>query len=310
MMNIRKVVAYIKLVLTILIWASIYHVAKYLIGSADPYTLGFLRFFIATIILFSLYFLKHGVKGAFTRPDNHWKTLWLLGLIGVFGYNIFFFGAESLISANNIAIFFAFTPCITVVLGRFVLGQSIRPLAYIGIVIALLGTIGVISFSYKAPGSEYSCVANTHPLPLGEILAILSAFAMAGYNVFNKKASSLGLDTLTITTFSALIGCIFLFISFILFGSKFSGLIHQPLMFWLAILYVAIMATVIAYKWYSDAIRELGMGKTAIFQNGIPLCTVIMGVVLFGDHISSQVILSGLIIIFGVILTNLAVHKI
>lgn len=305
--SISKIVAYFKLIMVILVWAGVYHVAKYLVLDTDPYTLGFLRFFIATILLLIMYFSKHGVRNAFKRPDNHWKILWLIGLIGVFGYNVLFFGAESLISANSVAIFFAFSPCITIILSKFILGQNIKPLAYVGIVIALLGTIGVITMSNQV--TDYTCIANKSILPLGEILAILSAIAMAAYNVLNKKAAQLGIDALTITTFSALMGTLFLFVSFILFGAPVINIVHKSSMFWVAMAYTSILATVIAYKWYSTAIHELGVGKTSVFQNGVPLFTVLIGVVLLGNTVSSQVLLSGVVIIIGVIMTNLTVDR-
>jgi drug/metabolite transporter (DMT)-like permease len=304
----KKILAYIKLIAVIVVWAGVYHVAKYLVDSTDAFTLGFLRFLMATIVLLAMYFAKHGVKRSFTRPDSHWIMLWLIGLIGVFGYQVFFFGAESIISANEVAIFFAFSPCITVVLGRLVLKQKIFPLAYVGIVIALLGTIGVITMSHKTEYT-YSCLINAHPKHWGDFLAILTAVAMAAYNVLNKKASRLGMDALTITTFSSLIGTLFLFITFLLFGGKVIDLLHKPLMFWVALTYIAILATVIAYKWYSDAICELGVGKTAVFLNGIPLCAVLIGVLLLGNTISTDIILSGVVIIIGVVMTNLTTFR-
>lgn len=309
-MNLKKTFAYLRLTIAILIWASIYHVAKYLISEADAFTLGFLRFFIATLVLLVIYFYKHGIRNSFTRPDSHWLILMLIGLIGIFGYNIFFFGAESIISANEVAIFFAFTPCITLLFGRVILKQKVRPLAYVGIVIALIGTVGVITLSSShAQSQDLACSLSQRALPWGQILAILSSVAMASYNVLNKKASKLGLDPLTITTFSALFGTVFLFVTFLLFGGKINAILHKPLTFWLALAYIAIIATVCAYKWYSDAICELGVGQAAVFQNGVPLFAVLMGVVVLGDTVSLNVILSGVVIIIGVILTNLTIPK-
>ncbi len=307
-MNNKKMLAYVKLIAVIVIWAGVYHVAKYLVSDTDAFTLAFLRFLMAAIALLSMYFAKHGVRGAFTRPDSHWVILWLIGLIGVFGYNVLFFGAESIISANEVAIFFAFSPCITIILSKLILKQRIRPLAYVGIVIALLGTIGVITMSNRAP-AVYTCMVNASITPWGQILAILTAFAMAAYNVLNKKASYLGMDALTITTFSALIGTLFLFITFLLFGGKVASILHKPLMFWVALAYIAILATVVGYKWYSEAICQLGVGKTAVFLNGIPLCTVLIGVLFLGNTISTDVILSGIVIIIGVVMTNLTTFR-
>lgn len=304
----KKILAYIKLILVILIWAGVYHIAKYLTIDTDAFTLAFLRFFTAGCVLLMMYFKEHGIKGALTITDNQWSILWLISLVGVFGYNILFFGAESIISANDVAIFFAFSPCLTVIFSKLILKHEIHPFAYVGIVIALLGTVGVITLSHK-PVPEYSCLATHRLIPWGQILAISTAFVMALYNVFNKKACCLGLDALTITTFSALMGTLFLFISFLLFGGKFASLMHKPLTFWAGLGYISILATVVAYKWYSEAIRELGVGQTAVFLNGIPLFTVLIGITFLGNVILPDVMLSGIIIIIGVVITNITTFK-
>ncbi len=303
-----KLKAYIKLVSVILLWGGVYHVAKYLVSDTDIWTVAFIRFFSAAIVLLCIYYKRHR-RILIVRPRNHWLMLFWIGLIGVFGYTTLFFAAESLIPANNVAILYAFTPCITVLLSRFFLKQRISTLAYVGIIIALLGTIVVISLSESSCNGKIICTGLVKNLSLGQILAVLAAICMCLYNILNKKAVAMNLDPMTITTFSSVFGAILLFFTFWAFGAPAHTLLHKGFAFWIAMFYTSIFATVISYKWYSEAIRYIGIGQTAVFLNGVPLSTVLIGVVLLGQSVSLGVIIAAIVIISGVLITNYAVNK-
>lgn len=306
--NNVKFMAYIKLVSVILLWGGVYHVAKYLVSDTDIWTVAFIRFFSAAIVLLFIYYRRHK-RILITRPRSHWQMLFLIGFIGIFGYTTLFFAAESLIPANNVAILYAFTPCITVLLSRFFLKQQISKLAYVGIVVALLGTIVVISLSESACNGKIICTDLVKHLSLGQILAVLASICMCLYNILNKRAVAMNLDPMTITTFSAVFGAILLFFTFWVFGAPAHTLLHKSFTFWIAMFYTSIFATVISYKWYSEAIRYIGIGQTAVFLNGVPLSTVLIGVVLLGQSISSGIVVAALVIISGVLITNYAVNK-
>ncbi len=81
------------------------------------------------------------------------------------------------------------------------------------------------------------------------------------------------------------------------------------LLFWIGILYASVLATVIGYKWFSDAIIELGVNKTVVFQNMTPLVTVIIGIVFLDNRVSLDFIDAGLFILIGVFITNYITMK-
>ncbi|MFN7095881.1 MAG: DMT family transporter, partial [Burkholderiales bacterium] len=222
----NKLVAYLKLIAVVIIWGGNYHAAKYLVKDTDIYTVSFLRFALAALMLLFIQHNKHGAMGYKKSPIQWWMLI-AIGFVGIFIYNIFFFGAESLIPANNVAILYAFTPCITVVFSSIFLKQKISCLGYVGVIIALVGTIGVINTSDTNCG-KFFCGELFRHLSLGELLAILATVSMSCYNILNRKAALMNLDPLHITTFGAVFGAIFLFITFLLFGGKVILLWHKP----------------------------------------------------------------------------------
>lgn len=308
MIKNTKILAYIKLTVVILVWGSVYHVAKFLVMETDVYTVAFLRFISAALVLLGLYY-RQNRHFNLVRPRHHWWLLFWIGVVGVFGYNVLFFTAETLILANNVAILYAITPCIIILLGKIFLKNSVSILSYLGIIIALLGTIGVIIISEPSCQGKFLCKSLLTTLSLGQMVALGASFAMATYSVLNKKASHINLDPLCITTFSTVFGTLCLFITFLLFGDPVSNLLHKSWIFWLSLFYVSIFATVIGYKWYADAIHNLGVGQTAVFLNGVPLSAILIGVILLQQKMSPSMTILGMIVILGVVITNYAENK-
>lgn len=306
--GINKLHGYLKLFGVIVIWGGVYHVAKFLVQDTDVYTVAFIRFISAAIVLLMLYYKKHKYI-SIVRPRNQWWLLFWIGFVGIFLYNILFFTAETLIPANNVAILYAVTPCIIVLLSTIFLKNKVSMLGYLGIAIALFGTIGVISLSESSCAGKFLCSSLLTHLSLGQIIAFLASVSMAIYSILNKKAAHMNLDSLCITTFSTVFGAICLFITYLIFGEPAHNLLHKPLTFWLAMFYISIFATVIGYKWYSDAINNLGVGQTAVFLNGVPLCAVLIGVVFLGQSLSAGMMVFGLVVISGVLITNYAGNK-
>ena len=144
-------------------------------------------------------------------------------------------------------------------------------------------------------------------ISIGEFYAILLCIFAAIFSIMNRIASQYKIDSLTITTYSAVFGTVVLFIAMVAFG-HISDLWHQTWKFWLALAYTSIIGSVAAYFWFSEAIKHLGVPKVVVFLNGIPFATILIGVVLFGQIISLQTFICGIVIIGGVLITNYAVN--
>jgi drug/metabolite transporter (DMT)-like permease len=57
------------------------------------------------------------------------------------------------------------------------------------------------------------------------------------------------------------------------------------------------------------ALEEIGVYKTAVFQNMLPFLVILIGFVAYGETISILSLLFGAIVFLGVYMTNVAVNK-
>ena len=299
--------AYFKLTLAILSWGGVYQAASYLVVYMDPITLGFSRYFIASIILLLVLRRQRSTFIDIAQFKANWVLLVSIGIVGIGLYNLVFFGAEKYISANTVAIIFSVSPCLTAFLASLVFKQRVGSLGYMGMLVALFGTIGVISYSNPACGRFFCFDILTH-LGRGEVYAVLLCVFAACYSIMNKQASILKVDSLTITGCASVFGTILLFFCAITMGD-FNGFWHKPFKFWLALAYVSILGSVVSYLWYSEALKTLGVGKVVVFLNGVPFATILIGILFLGNPISFPVIFCGVIIVSGVLITNAAIKR-
>ncbi len=301
-----KMVAYFKLLSAIGLWAGVYHVAKFLVGDVDIYTIAFLRFLISSIVLLPIYLTKRGKPGI-KLIKNNWLFLAIIGFFGSFLYNIFFLSAETYVSADDVALLYAFTPCITIIIGCVVFKQKINRNCIFGILVALFGTIGVINENSILCGKYFCANIINGGFSIGQQLALLATLTMAIYNVLNKKALMSNLDSVTIVTGSSFFGMVFSFITFLINSNHKAVILHMPFSFWWAMFYISVLSTIIGYKWYSDAIHHIGILQTVVFQNTLPFITILIGMFFLGESIKLQVFIFGIIIALGVIITNYAI---
>jgi drug/metabolite transporter (DMT)-like permease len=306
--NLVTIQAYFKISFVMLAWAAMFQVGHLAVQDVNFVSFAFLRYLISTIILLVLLKLKNGSIFNWPQIKEHWLLFIALGAIGLGFYNICYFGAINYISPNLVATIFALTPCVTTFVGSIVFKTKVTKLGYFGIAIAFFGTIGVLDYN-NSQCNQYFCLETFKNLSFGEILAFGTIIGSTTYSILSKKASSFQVDSLTITTYASVCGTIFLFIA----NLKVGNILHAPGLakpvFWLCLAYSIIIGTIVGYKWYSDAVEVLHVAKASVFLNGIPFFAVLIGVGILGQSIKLAVIVCGLFIILGVLLTNFAVNK-
>lgn len=304
MINNTSIKGYSKILLALTFWASLYHIAPLPLSYVDIYLVGFFRYLVASIIFLMIHYCFVGCLIP-KLSIRQWLHIIAVGFFGVFLYNMAFLWAEKLISGNIVAIIYAFSPCLITILSSIILKVKVNLQAKLGILVALLGTIGVVLFS---GGNEVSQCLNGVDISLGETLSVLAVVCFAAYAILGKCCVKEGIHMITINTYGAIVGVI-MFAIVSTFKSDFSTLANTDFAFWASILYIAVFATVIAYVWYLGALEEIGVYKTAVFQNMLPFLVILIGFVVYGETISMLALLFGVVIFLGVYMTNVAVNK-
>ena len=287
---------YFKLILVALLWGGTFIAGRLLTESLSPLMSAIGRFGLAVFILILLTIKSEGKLP--TLSLRQVAITFTLGLTGIFTYNLFFFTALSEMPASRTALFVAFNPIATAVLVSLLYREKISLQMLLGITVAVLGALTVISNGHLLTVIQGSSQAFGH----GELSMLCAVISWAIYTVVGRKAL-LGLSPLVSTTYAAIWGLLLLLMVW-LFSPNVKVLPELNWKIGAAIGYLAIFGTVIPFIWYYQGIKTIGAAQTSVFTNFVPLFGVLLGALLLNEQISSSMLLGGALVITGVVLTN------
>ncbi|TGK02592.1 hypothetical protein EHQ53_13635 [Leptospira langatensis] len=270
-----------------------FHVAKEALAYFSPSLTGALRFVLATLFLF-LFLLITNRK--LLKVDRRSLLAFIfLGIIGVFGFNFFFFIGMKKASPMNAAIVVAISPAIAIFLSYFLLKTRLKFQHYLGTLISFLGVLLVIS-----DGSIDALTNAFHGE--GILFIFLAATCWSFYSVGLKRYIPEA-STIQTTAFTAFFGTIGLLILSLINGDWNIEFRDIPSSALLAILYMSVLSTFLGYLCWNYGIQAVGPDKAVIFGNLIPVIAMLTSWVL-GDVPNKYDLGGAFLVIFGIFTVN------
>lgn len=258
-------------------------------------TAGSIRLVIASAVLFLL--LRQ--QGPLPRINlRQFGVLATMGVAGVFVFNVFFFWALEKIPASKGALIVALIPVLTALGVAYLLKERLGVQRWLGIAMALIGVVIVITHGDWLRASDYL----SSLFEAGDGLMLIAALGWVTYTILSRFALQ-GLSPLAASTYAAWVGMFILLIGLPFEADLWSdSMLNWPSV--LALVYIALMGTVVPYVWYVQGVQRLGPARAAIYINLTPVFGVSLGYLLLGESIDLSMLVGGLIVIAGVTLTN------
>lgn len=284
---------YLKLILTTIFWGGTFIAGRFIAGKVDPYAAAFLRFLIASVFLIIL-----TVKIEGRLPSVNLSKLFviiLLGLTGIFSYNIFFFSGLKHIQANQASLIIATNPIFISLCSALFFREKISFLKGLGLCLSVTGALIVIS-----DGNLMSILEMG--LGKGQLLIFGCVASWVAYSILGKLAMN-DLSPITSVCYSSVAGTILLF-----FPACFRGLFNQTAHYlpleWASFFYLGFFGTVLGFFWYYEGIKAIGPMKAGIFINFVPVSAIILSFLILGETLSLSLGIGAAFIIAGVYITN------
>ena len=283
----QKSLPYLLALISVVIWGFNFVAAKVAVSGISPFLMLSLRFLIAFIILIPFYPkppipLKQILIISFTFGFGHLGSMFLslhMGLSSSIG-----------IVADKVGVPFA------ILLAFLLFKEKPTIPEIIGIIFALIGTF----FLAQSPTSI------GHPVAF--LLIIFSGFSWALYSVelkkFNSK-SALGLVA-WVSLFSFFIT---LTLSLIFEENQLQMIKNSNLNNWLALLYTAILASIVAHGIWGYLMTSQNINKIIPMTLLVPIFGVFGGVVFLGETLSESMILGSIIMVVGLKITFIKKRK-
>jgi len=280
------------LILVSLVWAGSFIVVDVTTKQMDPIDLGFLRFLVATPLMFLLAILR---KKPLAIPKKELPWLIVLGLTGVTFLYLFQFLGIHLTNAPTASVLINTNVIFIAILSGVFLHEILTKKRIAGIVLSFFGVV-LIMFSDLSTQE----ITFDNLFFIGGILMLLSAFCWALYSLVGKRLLRT-YDEFVITTYAFGFGTLF-YLPFVLL--HIGPVLQQTsLDGWLAVLYLALTCSLFGYLGWYYALKNIDASKAAVFLNFIPLFTILMSFFL-GTSFSWFFLLGAGLIIYGVYLTQ------
>lgn len=270
-----------------LIWGSTWLFIKLGLENLPPITFAGIRFVIACAILFVL-IRARGIP----LPDNRrdWGLLALTGVLSFcLNYGLVFWG-EQYISSGLAAVLQATLPAFGLVIAHFHLpGERMTWSKIFGVVLGFFGVAVVFSNQLAIAGGKALA---------GSIALVLSALFAAYSNVL-VKAYGRKLDPAVLSGGQMFFGLIpLLLIGIPLEGNPFN--FNWTPMAVVALLYLAVVGSVIAFMLYYWLVHHVDVTKTMLISLITPVVAVVLGMVVLGEDLSWRTVAGGIMIMVGV----------
>ena len=199
------------MILVVFSWGMAWAVGRILALGLPPMTGAWLRY-VLTMVLFYAWFAGRALKGYEVNwlPSGRktWRTLTLIALTGVLGYQIFFMNGMRFTAAGDASLIITFNPIFTVLLAAPMLGQKISRKMFVGL---FCGFIGVGVVTGWSPNTDIPFEDRI----LGDLMILLASlnWAMTTNNtkrMMEQRNGEQKATTLEIVVWYSLIGTVLL----------------------------------------------------------------------------------------------------
>ncbi|HOZ29576.1 MAG TPA: DMT family transporter [Bacteroidales bacterium] len=291
----RLIVVYALLICSMILWGSSFVWGKIALEYYNAITVIFFRLFISVIFLIPVLLIAR----KFILPKR--KHLHLFMLLALFEPFLYFLGETNglnYVDPSMTAVIISVIPLFTPFVAYYFLGERISVLNLIGIVISISGIIFLVF------GKDMSL-----EVPIkGLLLLFLAIVAANGYSVMIKKIPD-EYSVLTVIFWQNVIGMLY-FLPIAMFYSiddvLITGFVSRG--FW-AIAELGILASTLAFLFYMYGLKFMPITKVNVFTNVIPIFTIIISYLFFDEQIGFKKIAGILIVVSGVILSQLGKTK-
>jgi len=277
-----------------IVWSGNFIISRGVNTQIGPVSLAFYRWLTATILIAPFAWKKYTAEKK--QVLANWKYLAWVALTGITLFNTFVYVAGHYTTAINMALIgTTSSPVFATIMAVIFLKEKMSAFRVTGMIICIGGILLLIS------KGSLQTLASFH-FSTGDLWILAGAFAFAVYNILVRKRPKI-LSSLNFLFVIFAAGTIMLFPAFLIELSVGSAT-QWSVSLVSAILYLGAGTSVIAFLCWNIALHSLGAGRTVLFGNLIPVFSALEAVLLLGEKITTIHILSGVLVIVGLVIAN------
>jgi drug/metabolite transporter (DMT)-like permease len=276
------------IIVAVLVWGSAFAVVKVTLRYAPPFTLLVLRFLIALMVIYPFAY-REGFRLSMTIKTG----LFPLGLTGIaLSYGLSNIGLLYSTSGNAVLIY-AVSPVVTGLLSIIFLKEKVTFQIMAGVLVSIVGVYIATNIADNAGAPHVA---------LGNLLLLASMVVYSVYTILvKKKIDTYSSQLLTAVSFS--VGLLF-FIPIAAGEIAVKGLPSFPFTGFLAVIYLGVIATALAFFLWNYGLREVNATIASVLMNLMPVVGLVASYFL-GEPVGWRQIIGAIVVVAGVMLCTL-----
>ena len=277
--------------LAMIFWAFSFVWVKQAYFSFNPFTVVLFRLIISSVLLLIIFKLIRQLN-----PLKKQDVKWFI-LLSFFEPFLYFLGESfglKFVSSTVGAVIVSTIPLFAPVADRFFFKERITWMNISGIVISFAGVLMIVF------EKDLGLNAPLH----GILLVFMAVLAAIGYTVILKKIP-VHYNAVSIITYQNAIGIFYFLPLFLFFDLKHINIADIKAESIWAIVQLAIFASSIAFILFTYSIRKIGITKSNVFVNMIPVFTAIFAWWLLDEPLTVKKFIGIGIVVGGVFISQL-----
>ena len=282
------------LVLATLLWGGNFVIGRAVAGDIPPITLAFLRWCVAFIVFLPIAYSS--VKREWHMIKANWPAVIVMAITGVACFNTLVYIGVYYTTSINASLMNSSTPIIIYILSFIFLKERLSKFQLIGTALSLAGVVFILS-----KGSLETLLSFS--FNKGDLIVLIAVFCWGVYSLLVKQYAG------RLPGYSTFLVTIALGVMMLLPFTIYELMTTSVEIVWSpstigAILYVGIIASIVAFLSWNNGVVALGANKASIYLNFIPLFAAIFAVLFLDEDLLLAQLIGGLAVICGVLLAN------
>ena len=282
------------LILATLLWGGNFVIGRAVAGDIPPITLAFLRWCVAFIVFLPIAYSR--VKREWHMIKANWPAVIVMAITGVACFNTLVYIGVYYTTSINASLMNSSTPIIIYILSFIFLKERLSKFQLIGTALSLSGVAFILS-----KGSLETLLSFS--FNKGDLIVLIAVFCWGVYSLLVKQYAG------RLPGYSTFLVTIALGVMMLLPFTIYELMTTSVEIVWSpstigAILYVGIIASIVAFLSWNNGVVALGANKASIYLNFIPLFAAIFAVLFLDEDLLLAQLIGGLAVICGVLLAN------
>jgi drug/metabolite transporter (DMT)-like permease len=227
----------------------------------------------------------------------------VLGLTGIFAYNVFFFYGLTLATATESSLIIASSPVVVALLGLVFLGERLAPVRAAGVLVSTAGVVLVVLGAATAPARGSGAEGRL----LGNLLMLGGVLSWAVYSAVGRRVL-VHVNPFRATSLAVYWGTVFLTLAVLLRPGGLPILAatagRVDLTAAAGLLYLSLVSTVFGFVAWYRGVQAVGVSGAAAYLNLVPLSTLAIAAVALGEGLTWVQAAGGAMVLGGVYLVG------